>query len=105
MPDPTTDSPEPPPPPAARPEPDGLDAEFERVTRRRRWPVALLGLVVVAALVASMVMVRGASSGDGGGADPASPATTLAPATEAEVEAAVAEISAFVERERGTEFR
>ncbi len=93
------------PPPDGSPPPEDFAAEFERVTPRRRWPVAVVGLVVVGALVASMVLVRSASSGD----DPAdrgasAPPPTAEPATEAEVEAAVAEISAFVARERGVEF-
>jgi hypothetical protein len=85
-----------------------LDAEFDRVTPRRRWPVVAVGLAVVAALVASMVLVRRASSGDdppgrGGGGDPV-PTTVPEPATEAEIEAAVAEISEFVAEERGVAF-
>jgi hypothetical protein len=84
-----------------------LDTEFERVTPRRRWPVVVVGLGVTATLVASMVLVRSASSGDGsgGGAREAAPSTTVPePATEAEIEAVVTEISAFVAEERGLEF-
>jgi len=67
--------------------------------------VALVGLVVIGALVLSLVMVRRVSSGD----DPAdrgdgSPATELEPATEEELEATVAEISDFVAEERGLDF-
>ena len=88
---------------------DDFDVEFERARPRRRWPVALLGLLVIAALVASTILVRRSSSGDGQGDDggsaaPPSPTTTAEPATEAEVTAAVAEISAFVEQERGLAF-
>ena len=85
-----------------------LDTEFDRVIPRRRWPVVIVGLVVVAALVASMVLVRNASSGDDpeardDGGDPVS-TTVPEPATEAEIEAAVAEISEFVADERGVAF-
>jgi hypothetical protein len=104
-----------PPPPSQQPSPPGVaspddfDVEFERARPRRRWSVALLGLLVVAALVASTILVRRSSSGDGRGDDagsaaPPSPTTTAEPATEAEVTAAVAEISAFVEQERGLAF-
>ncbi len=103
-----------PPPPAsdempADPLEADLAAEFDRSIPRRRWPVVVVGLAVVAALVASMVLVRGASSGDdpggtGTGDEPAPPTTAAEPATEAEVEAAVAEISEFVAQERGLEF-
>lgn len=113
MSDPPPPAPPPPPdPPGAAPVPPApgdFQVEFDRVTRSRRWPVALLGLMVIAALVLSAIVARSASSGDGddgddgGGAAPG-PTTTLAPATEAEIDAAVAEISAFVERESGVEF-
>jgi hypothetical protein len=85
---------------------DDFAAGFERVTPRRRWPVVLLGLVVVAALVASTALVRSASSGDdpAGGGEATPPTTAPEPATEAELEAVVAEISTFVEQERGVEF-
>lgn len=71
--------------------------------------MALLGLVAIAALVMSAILARNVSSGDRDGDDdrsgpPPGPTTTLAPATEAEIEAAVADISAFVERESGVEF-
>lgn len=86
-----------------------LATEFERSIPRRRWPVVVVGLAVVAALMASMVLVRSASSGDdpgdaGAGDESAPPTTAPEPATEAEVETAVAEISEFVARERGLEF-
>lgn len=71
--------------------------------------MALVGLVVIAALVAASALVRGASSGerdgDRAGGDGRAPATTAAePATEAELTAAVSEISAFVAAQRGVEF-
>ena len=84
-----------------------LDTEFDRVRPRRRWPVVVVGLAVVAALVASMVLVRSASSGDdpeGRGGDESGPTTVPEPATEAEIEATVAEISEFVAEERGLAF-
>lgn len=82
-----------------------FDEEFERVTMDRRWPLLVVGLLVIVALVASMVLVRSASSGD----DPSdggsvAPTTEPEPATEAEIEAAVEEISGFVEEERGLDF-
>jgi hypothetical protein len=90
------------------PPPEDFDGPFERVTPRRRWPVVAIGLAVVAALVGSTVLVRSASSGDdpddGGGAEAPPPTTTPEPATEAEVEAVVAEISEFVAQARGVEF-
>lgn len=114
-----SDPPPPAPPPPAPPPPDppgsapvppapgDFHGEFDRVTRRRRWPTAVLGLLVIAALVLSAILARRASSGDGdgdgAGGSPPGPTTTLAPATEAEIDAAVAEISAFVERESGVE--
>ena len=116
-PPPTSPPPPPPPPPAPRTEATGdpatgagleadLARDFDRATPRRRLATALIGLIVIAALVLSLLMVRRVSSGD----DPAdraegSPATTVPePATEAEVEEAVAEISDFVAEERGLEF-
>jgi hypothetical protein len=94
------DPPPPPPPPA------DFDGQFERVTTRRRWPVAVVGLAVVAALVASSLLARNAGSGDDGPDDDTGtpPTTTGEPATRAEVEAVVAEISVFVEQERGLDF-
>jgi hypothetical protein len=76
------------------------------VTARRRWPVVVVGLAVVAALVASSMLARSAGSGDADGPDDraAPPTTTGEPATQAEIEAAVADISAFVEQERGLAF-
>src|SRR5690606_34520588 len=97
------------PPPGGPPFPPAGDfeGEFERVTRRRRWPLALFGLVVVAALMLAAVVARDGSARDGGDGDRGAPGstTTLPPASEAEIEQAVAEISAFVERERGVAFR
>jgi hypothetical protein len=78
--------------------------------------LAVVGVIVVGGLVASMVLVRSASSGDDAGDAPGAgdrsaepptdtePAEPAEPATKAEVEAVVAEISAFVEQERGREF-
>jgi hypothetical protein len=65
--------------------------------------MALVGILVIAALVLSLVVVRRVSSGDGGSSAP-SPTTVPEPATEAEIEAAVADISAFVADERGVDF-
>jgi hypothetical protein len=112
--------PSPPPPPPPPPPPEGTDAAEVRAdaearvwleadlaaTPRRRLATALVGLVVIAALVLSLVMVRRTSSGD----DPAdrtdAPPSTAEPepATEAELEATVAEISDFVAAERGLDF-
>jgi hypothetical protein len=84
--------------------PDGTD-EFPRVTRTRRWPLAVLGLVVIAALVGASVMTWTAGSGEGEGAgDVGGGWQDAEPATREEIEAAVAEISAFVEQERELEF-
>jgi hypothetical protein len=99
-----------------------LARQLERASRRRRLLLAALGLVVVAALVASMVAVRSAGSdddpaadlgdlpgsgdaGDDGTSPDAGAPTDAEPASEAEITAAVAEISAFVEQERGLGFR
>ena len=84
----------------------GFGGEFERVTPRRRWPVVVVGLAVVGALVASSLLARGAGTGDdsGGGDDGAAPTTEGDPATAAEVEAVVTELSAFVEQEQGVGF-
>jgi hypothetical protein len=94
-----------PPPPRPPPPPGDLDGGFERVTPRRRWPVVVVGLAVVAALVASSLLARNAGSGDADGPEggATAPATTGEPASRAEVEAVVAEIGTFVERERGLE--
>jgi hypothetical protein len=110
--DPPVSPPEPSPPGAPRsdvpppPPPGDLDGGFERVTPRRRWPVVVVGLAVVAALVASSLLARSAGSGDADGPEGAAtpPTTTGEPASRAEIEAVVAEIGAFVERERGLEF-
>ena len=82
-----------------------LAREFPRATPRRRLATGLVAFVVIAALVLSLVMVRRVSSGDeaGSGGDP-SPTTQPEPATEAEIEQAVAEISDFVAGERGLDF-
>jgi hypothetical protein len=96
----------PPSPPPANGSGDGPyepPQEWARVTRRRRLATALVGLVVVAALVLSLVMVRDASSGDDDRGD-APPTTEPAPATQAEVEEVVTEISAFVAEQRGVPF-
>jgi hypothetical protein len=114
-------TPPPPPPPPPPPSPGGTgnadaealaDAEArarlaaDLETPRRRLATVLVGLVVIAALVLSLVMVRRTSSGD----DPAdrtdAPPSTAEPepATEAELEATVAEISDFVAAERGLDF-
>jgi hypothetical protein len=93
--------------PPGQPDPGDFLGEFDRQIPRRRWPMAVVGLMVIAALVAATVLVRGASSGDGerAGDDQQSPATTAAePATESELTAVVSEISAFVAAQRGVEF-
>jgi hypothetical protein len=113
--------PTPPPPPPPPPPPEGtdaaevrddaearaaLEADLAAPSRRRRLATALVGLVVIAALVLSLVMVRRVSSGD----DPADrtgdppPTTEPEPATEEELQATVAEISDFVAAERGVDF-
>jgi hypothetical protein len=109
---PPSSAPPPPPPPEG---PDATEADAEArvwleadlaATPRRRLATALVGLVVIAALVLSLVMVRRVSSGD----DPADrsgdppPTTEPEPATEEEVQATVAEISDFVAAERGVDF-
>lgn len=105
----TPPTPDDPSPASASPDPGDFVGEFDRQIPRRRWPMALVGLVVIAALVAASALVRGASSGerdgDRAGGDGRAPATTAAePATEAELTAAVSEISAFVAAQRGVEF-
>ena len=95
------------PAPPGTPPSDGFgpvdDADGDgQVTRRRRVALALIGIVVVAALMLSLVVVRDVSSGDDGSAP--APTTVPEPATEAEVEAAVADIGAFVADERGVDF-
>jgi hypothetical protein len=82
---------------------DGELRDFPR-GRGRRWATAVVGLVAIAALVLSAVMVRRAPSDDGGGASPSPSTTQPEPATQAEIEAAVAEISEFVAEQRGVEF-
>ena len=106
--------PTPPPPPIPQPPDPGagraqleadLAREFPRATPRRRLATGLVVFVVIAALVLSLVMVRRVSSGDeaGSGGDPP-PTTQPEPATEAEIEEAVAEISDFVASERELDF-
>ena len=94
--------------PAAEPSPEDFGGEFERVTASRRWPVVVVALLAVIALLASMFLVRSASSGTGegdGGDRQATPTTEPPePATEAEIDAAVAEISEFVAVEAGLDF-
>src|SRR5690606_30818901 len=94
--------------PAAEPRPEDFGGEFERVTASRRWPVVVVALLAVIALLASMFLVRSASSGtgDGDGGDRQATPTTEPPdpATEAEIDAAVTEISEFVADEAGLEF-
>ncbi|HKY68795.1 MAG TPA: hypothetical protein VJM49_20575, partial [Acidimicrobiales bacterium] len=97
--DPPPSGPPPSDPGAAVDEPDDGGGD----TRRRRLATALVGLVVIAALVLSLVMVRDVSSGDDDGSA-APPTTEPEPATEAEIEAEVAEISDFVATARGAEF-
>jgi hypothetical protein len=96
-----------------------LAARLERSARRRRVLLAALGLLVIAGLVASLVVAQTTSSDDdpdngsggapggdepGAGGDAGAPADAE-PATEAEIDAAVTDISAFVEQARGLEFR
>lgn len=73
---------------------------------RGGWPVAVAGVVVVLALLGAVLMVRNTGSDTGGEPEPVpeTTTTTAKPATEEEVRAAVDEISAFVEDERGLEF-
>jgi hypothetical protein len=68
--------------------------------------VAVAGVVVVLALLGAVLMVRNTGSDTGGEPEPVpeTTTTTAKPATEEEVRAAVDEISAFVEDERGLEF-
>ncbi|MFO7281131.1 MAG: hypothetical protein C0P77_012070 [Thermoanaerobacterales bacterium] len=88
--------------------PDHPDPPGAVPPRPARWPLALLGVLAVVALVASVVLVRGASSGDEAldppGRSGSEEAADQEPATEEEIEAAVAEISAFVEQETGLSF-
>lgn len=83
---------------------DLLD-DFPRASGGRRAATALVGLVVIAALVLAMVVAIDSPSGDGGEDASAPPTTEAEPATEAEVEAAVADISDFVAEQRGVEFK
>ena len=87
----------PPPPPPPTP---GDPGDGSR-SRGRRWALAALGLLVIVGLVASAVLAAG------GGAHRGSPAptTTPAPADRASIERAVADISGFVEHERGLKFK
>lgn len=91
-----------PPPPPGPPAVSDDVGEMAGVTRRRRLGTALVGVVVIAALVLSLVMVRTTSSG--GDDDSAPPTTAPEPASEAEIEAAVADISDFVAAQRGVDF-
>ena len=87
--------------------PGELVDDFPRVTRARRWPLAVIGLLVIAALVGASVMTWTAGSGDGdddSSAEVAGAWQTAEPATREEIEATVAEISGFVEQQRGLEF-
>ncbi len=114
-------APPPPPPPPPPPGQPPWDDELEPPPRRRRWWVVVVALVAVAGVLAASVAAVWTSSddgddsdaqaptgeGDGGpapGTDPPS-TTTPPPATEPELRAAVDDISAFVEDERGLTFR
>jgi hypothetical protein len=101
-PDPALPGPPPPPPASWAALPGTPDPE--PVTRRRRWPLAVVGLLVVAALVASSVLARGGGSGGGPGPEERPTTTAGEPPTQAELEAVVAEIAGFVEDERGLRF-
>jgi hypothetical protein len=112
-------APAPPPPPPPPPSATGAPADdagaqaqleadlardFERVTPRRRVAVVLLAVVVVAALVLSLVIGREVLTSSDDDGDAAADFADAPPATEAEVDEAVAEISDFVAAERGLDF-
>src|SRR5919106_1644653 len=96
------------------------DQELEWVPPRRRLWVAVAGAVVIVALLAASVAAAWTSidesdrdplsspsdgSGEGGSDDEdTSPTESLPPASESDLRAAVDEISAVVERERGLTF-
>jgi hypothetical protein len=93
-------SPLPPPPRPAPPPPP----------RSQRAAVVTLAVVVVVALVAAAVLVRGGGDDDSAGRPPGStaptaPSTSAPPASEAHLDAAVADISAFVAEQRGVDFK
>jgi hypothetical protein len=70
--------------------------------------VAVVAVIAVVGLLGGLLMVRSSGSGTGTDSGPAADATTTTtgrPATEEEMRATVEEISAFVEDERGLEFR
>jgi hypothetical protein len=71
-----------------------------------RWPVLVVAVLAVVGLVGALVMVRSTGSGtdEPAPADEAAPTTTGPPASEDEMRAAVDEVSAFVEDERGLAF-
>jgi hypothetical protein len=77
--------------------------------RRAGWPVAVVAVVAVVGLLGAVLMVRSSGSGTGVGPEPQeqdAPGTTAGPpADEEEMRAVVDEVSAFVEEERGLEFR
>ena len=92
------------------------ETELPAVPRRRRWWVGVAGAVVIVGLLAASVAAAWtfvdeadvdsppAASGGANPNDDASTSESPPPASEAEVRAAVDEISAVVERERGLTF-
>ncbi|HET6954646.1 MAG TPA: hypothetical protein VFI47_30055 [Acidimicrobiales bacterium] len=106
-----------PPPPLAAPPPFAVPPSDDWTRRRAGWPLVAVGVLVVAVLLAATVFARGGGGGpddragpsatepDGptGSVDPADP-PPAPPPTAAEVDAVVAEISTFVEDERGLDF-
>jgi hypothetical protein len=100
--------------------PEDWDAAATVQSWRRRWVLAVVGTLVILGLVASLVTAIAVRAGDdsrdgrddtdqGGasGSDPTTPSTTApsGPVDEAELRQVVEDISAFVEEERGLEFR
>jgi hypothetical protein len=98
--------------PAPPPPPDFPPLEEDWARARRRWPVAVVGLLLVASLLAATLLSRddGATTPDErAGREPAGPEAPTPPPSgpppsEAQLQAVVAEISAFVEQERGLTF-
>lgn len=98
--------------PAPPPPPDFPPLEEDWARARRRWPVAVVGLLVIASLLAATLLTRDddadppdeRTGGEPAGPELPAPPPSGPPPSEADLQAVVAEISAFVEQERGLTF-